>query len=123
MTTPVGGAAMREPVDSRPAAESGDNALSVHWDDSNMRSIYSNVCNVTGTREEIMLLFGVHQAWQRGVKEVRVQLQERVILSAYGAKRLSLLLTRVIREYENRYGPLPIEAADQAGLSERLPTG
>jgi Protein of unknown function (DUF3467) len=123
MTTPAGGAAMREPVENRPAAESGDNALSVHWDDANMRSIYSNVCHVTGTREEIMLLFGVHKAWQRGVKDVTVQLQERIIVSPYGAKRLNVLLSRVIREYENRYGPLPIEAGEQAGLSERLPTG
>jgi hypothetical protein len=114
---------MSEPVENRPAAQPGDNGLSVHWDDANMRSTYANVSTVTGTREEIMLLFGVHQAWQRGVKDVRVQLQERIILSPYGAKRLNMLLSRMIRDYENRYGPLPIEAGEQAGLSERLPTG
>jgi hypothetical protein len=114
---------MSERSENRPAAQSGDGALSVRWDDSNMRSQYSNVCNVTGTREEIILLFGVHQAWQSGVKEVTVQLQDRIILSPYAAKRLNLLLNRVIREYENRYGPLPIEAGEQGGLSERLPTG
>jgi hypothetical protein len=88
-----------------------------------MRSEYSNVCNVTGTREEIILLFGVHQVWQPGVKEVRVQLQERVILNPHAAKRLNLLLTRAIREYESRYGTLPVEATEQGGVAERLPTG
>jgi hypothetical protein len=94
--------------------------LNVHWDDTNMKSLYSNVCNVTGTREEIIVLFGVHQAWQSGVKDVTVQLQERIILSPYGAKRLNLLLTRALREYESRYGPLDIEATGVPGGS--LPT-
>jgi hypothetical protein len=114
---------MSEPVESRPGSQAGDNAMSVRWDDSAMRSNYSNVCNVAGTREEITLLFGVHQAWQRGVKDVTVHLQERIILNPYAAKRLNVLLNRVIREYENRYGPLPLETAEQGGLSERLPTG
>jgi hypothetical protein len=98
-----------------------DGGLSIRWDDSNMRSTYSNVCNVTGTREELVLLFGVHQAWKPGVKEVAVQLQERIILSPYAAKRLNLLLTRLLREYESRYGALHIEAT--AGPAESLPIG
>jgi len=114
---------MADPAENRSAAQSGDNALSVRWDDSNMRSNYSNVCNVTGTREEITLLFGVHQAWRRGVKEVTVNLQERIILNPHAAKRLDVLLNRVIREYETRYGPLHLDATDHGGLSERLPTG
>ena len=35
----------------------------IRWDDSNMRSVYANVCNVAGTREEIVILFGMNQAW------------------------------------------------------------
>jgi hypothetical protein len=57
------------------------------------------------------------------VKEVTVQLQDRIILSPYGAKRLNLLLSRVIREYESRYGTLNIEASEQRGLGGGLPTG
>ena len=112
---------MKEPMEKRTAASTGDNEVNVHWDDANMRSSYSNVCNVTGTREELVLLFGVHQAWQSGAKEVKVQLQERIILSPYAAKRLNVLLTRLLQEYEKRYGSLQIEAT--AGPSESLPTG
>ena len=36
----------------------------IDWDDSKMSTTYANVCNVLGTREEIMLLFGANQAWQ-----------------------------------------------------------
>ena len=100
--------------------QTNEGGVSIRWDDSNMRSTYSNVCNVTGTREELVLLFGVHQAWQSGVKEVTVQLQERIILSPYAAKRLNVLLSRLLREYESRYGALNIETS--AGPPESLPT-
>jgi hypothetical protein len=86
-----------------------------------MRSNYANVCNVAGTREEIVLLFGVNQAWNSGQKELVVQLLEKVILSPFAAKRLNLLLTRVLREFESRYGQLQIEAGDSLP-AEPLPT-
>jgi hypothetical protein len=110
----------RERSSDRPAAEGG---IRVRWDDANMRSQYSNVCNVTGTREEIVLLFGINQSWNSAQKELVVQLLEKVILSPFAAKRLNLLLTRVLREYESRYGQLQIEAGDQAPPAEQLPTG
>ena len=49
----------------------------IKWDDSNMRSAYANVCNVSSTREEVLLVFGLNQAWNRGKKEVAIQLTER----------------------------------------------
>lgn len=80
------------------------------WDDSNMRSGYANVCNVTSTREEVVLLFGMNQAWNRGQKEVTIQLTDRIIISPYAAKRLTMLLDGVVREYEKRFGALNVEA-------------
>ena len=84
--------------------------LKISWDDSNMRSIYANVCNVAGTREEIVLLFGMNQAWHAGQKEVKVQLTDRIVVSPYAAKRLSILLQNVIRDYESKFGALQFEA-------------
>lgn len=81
------------------------------WDDSNMKSSYANVCNVTSTREEVVMLFGVNQAWNRGQKEVTIQLTDRIIISPYAAKRLSMLLQGVVSEYEKRFGTLNVEAA------------
>ena len=87
-----------------------------------MRSAYANVCNVNGTREEIVLLFGVSQSWNSAQRELVVQLLDRIILSPFAAKRLNLLLTRVLREYESRYGQLQIEVGGQPQPSEPLPT-
>ncbi len=78
------------------------------WDDANMRSVYSNVANVAGGREEIVLLFGMNQSWHAGQKEVKVQLTDRVVLSPFAAKRLSLLLNNVVNDYESRYGKLEV---------------
>jgi hypothetical protein len=74
-----------------------------------MRSVYANVCNVAGTREEIVLLFGMNQAWHAGQKEVKVQLTDRIVVSPFAAKRLSILLNNVIRDYESRYGVMEVE--------------
>ncbi len=85
--------------------------LTIKWDDTNMKSSYSNVCNVASTREEVVLLFGINQAWHAGQKEMTVQLTDRLILSPFAAKRLSTLLANVLREHEARFGALPADAA------------
>lgn len=81
----------------------------IKWDDSGMKSSYANVCNVTSTREEVVMLFGINQAWNRGQKEVTIQLTDRIIVSPFAAKRLALLLDGVVKEYEKRFGVLNVE--------------
>lgn len=78
------------------------------WDDSKMNTSYANVCNVLGTREEIMLLFGANQQWRTGQKEVTVLLSDRIVLNPYAAKRLYRMLEQGLKEYESRYGELRI---------------
>ena len=81
----------------------------IKWDDSQMRSTYANVCNVSSTREEMVLMFGINQAWNAAQRELTVQLTERVIMSPYAAKRLQAVLSNVVREYETRWGAMDIE--------------
>jgi len=87
----------------------GMDGTRIKWDDANMKSSYANVCNVTSTREEVVMLFGVNQAWNRGQREVTIQLTDRIIVSPYAAKRLTLLLDGVVKEYEKRFGTLSVE--------------
>jgi len=93
------------------ASEQPAGQLQVKWDDTNMKSSYANVCNVASTREEMVLMFGVNQAWHAGQKEVTVQLADRIILSPHAAKRLSILLTNVVKQYEDRFGQLNVDIA------------
>jgi hypothetical protein len=93
--------------DPQQGAKVPEQGTKVRWDDSQMKSSYANVCNVASTREEVVLLFGTNQAWHAGQKEIAVQLTDRVIMSPFAAKRLSILLDSVLKEYESRYGVLP----------------
>jgi hypothetical protein len=86
----------------------GPQQVKVRWDDSNMKSIYANVCNVAGTREEIVLLFGMNQAWHSGQSDVTIQLADRIVMSPFVAKRLAILLNNVTKDYESKYGALEI---------------
>lgn len=92
----------------------------IRWDDSNLKSSYANVCNVSSTREEVVLVFGINQAWERGQAELLVQLTDRIILSPFAAKRLAVLLNNVVREYESRFGELKI---DMRRPGEPAPSG
>ena len=88
----------------------------INWDDSQMTSSYANVCNAAGTREEVVLFFGISNPSQTGQPEVSVQLSQRVIMSPFAAKRMAALLNAVVKQYEERWGQLG-EAPGQAATT------
>ena len=92
------------------AAQPAPGETRIFWDDTNMRSAYANVANVAGTREEIVLLFGMNQAWHAGQKDIKIQLIDRIVMSPFAAKRLAVLLNQALRDYETRYGTLDVGA-------------
>lgn len=80
----------------------------IKWNDTNMQSTYANVCNVMGTREEIMVLFGSNTNWQGNQDEVEVALSQRILLTPYAAKRLQIMLDMGLKEYEKRFGEIKL---------------
>ena len=99
-------------ADMKPAAPNKPTTgPTVRFDDSEVTNTYANVCNVSSSREEVVLVFGLNDAWERDVSEVRVKLNSRVILSAFAAKRLSLLLNSVVHQYEARFGAMDVGIA------------
>jgi hypothetical protein len=91
---------------TEPKKETAGQAPKINWDDTHMKSTYANVCNVASTREEIAVFFGLNQAWNATQKEVSIELSDRILLSPFAAKRLSLLLNNVLKQYEERYGQI-----------------
>jgi hypothetical protein len=59
-------------------------------------------------REEVVLSFGVNQNWELtgGQDELEIQLEHRIILSPFAAKRLQEVLTKLVKDYEVRYGEM-----------------
>jgi len=79
------------------------------WDDSKMETTYSNAVNASSTREEVSIFFGTNQTWNASQDgTLKIELTDRIVLNPYAAKRLSVLLSGVIGEYEKRFGELPL---------------
>jgi hypothetical protein len=83
----------------------------LRWDDQKMVTSFANVVNIQSTREQVDLFFGTNQTWNAAnEKTLTIELSNRIILSPFAAKRLSLALNGVMREYEARHGQLDVEA-------------
>jgi hypothetical protein len=83
----------------------------VHWDQSQMRTEFANVINVVSTREEFSVLFGMNSTLSLAdPKGFEVKLSNRIVLTAFAAKRLAILLADRVAEYERRHGALDIGA-------------
>ncbi len=98
----------KQTADSQTEAQ-GQTEPKVIWDDSEMVSSYANVVNATSTREEFMVFFGVNQTWNPAQAEVAIKLTNRIVMSPFAAKRLSLILANVLREYEANFGTIPLD--------------
>jgi hypothetical protein len=59
---------------------------------------------VSSPREEVLLAFGVNSLWDRGQANIKIQLTNRIALNPFAAKRLATVLSRVVTEYESRFG-------------------
>lgn len=95
--------------DKKPAGRSLPQQQTLKFNSANLKSSYCNMCNATSTREEVVLNFGVNQNWDQPSTrptELEVELHHRVILSPFAAKRLSVALTKLVHDYEQRYGDL-----------------
>jgi hypothetical protein len=88
------------------AGEQPGQQVKVRWNTQHLKSSYANFCNATSTREEVVLNFGVNQNWERTPQDMDIELEHRIVLSPFAAKRLNQLLSKLIGEYETRYGEL-----------------
>jgi hypothetical protein len=91
------------------------------WDDSKVFTAYANIAQVKASREEIMILFGAGRTAEADEKELRVQLNERIILNPFAAKRLAIQLNNAIREYESKFGYLDGKTVVQEKLEPTPP--
>ncbi len=99
-------AAETETAPAEPAALA---APRIRLDESNAKLSYANFFNVSSTREETALLFGMIQVSAKPGEEIVIQVSDRVILTPHAAKRLHAMLGQVVTQYESRFGRLSEE--------------
>ena len=91
------------------SAPQGGTRQTLRFRTENLKSSYCNMCNATSTREEVVLNFGLNENWDQPTAKpdvLEVDLQHRIVLSPFAAKRLSEALGKLVADYEARYGKL-----------------
>ncbi len=96
---------------SKPAALSAPPRIRL--EEANAKLSYANFFNVSSTREETALMFGMIQASANPREEIAIQVSDRVVITPLAAKRLQTMLGQVLSQYESRFGPLRDEAASR----------
>ncbi len=93
-----------------PLERAGQRNSTIDWSDENLVTTFANVVNIQGTREQIEFFLGTNRSWATDKEgAVKVDLTNRIIMTPYAAKRLHMILTGVLREYEGRHGVLKVD--------------
>ncbi|KPK86129.1 MAG: hypothetical protein AMJ81_02000 [Phycisphaerae bacterium SM23_33] len=109
------GNAEDKPIEEQVREQTGQRQIRIRVDERNMRTGYANAFRTNGTAEEVMLDFGLNllnpvgQQQQQEQPEIIFQVNERVIMNYYSAKRLAITLSQLIRRHEERFGELELD--------------
>ena len=74
-------------------------------DESKAVSCYANFCRVTGSPEELIVDFGMN-AQPMGSNDQPVEIQQRIVLNFYTAKRLLHALHVSVQRHEEVFGAI-----------------
>jgi hypothetical protein len=117
------GAPSEKPIDQQAREQTGQQQIRLHIDERGMKTSYANAFRTNGTAEEVMLDFGLNlinpAAQQQGQPEIIFQVNDRVIMNYYSAKRLAITLGQVIRRHEEQFGELELDVAKRSKAGGR----
>ena len=74
-------------------------------DETKAVSCYANFCRVTGSPEELIVDFGMNSQ-PMGSNDKPVEIQQRIVLNFYTAKRLLHALHVSVRRHEEVFGEI-----------------
>ena len=86
-----------EPVKTESAA--------IKCDSSRTTACYANFCRVTGTPEELIIDFGLNTQ-PMGVPTEPIEINERIVMNYYTAKRMMAALQMSLQRHEAAFGKL-----------------
>jgi len=116
MTDQVGVAPSDQPLASGDQVDKPRVQLRV--DDRERPTEYVNAFLTIVTAEEILLDVGVNAASAvgtgQGPPRLDLKLSSRLAMNYFTAKRLAISLSRIIREYESRFGDIELDLAKRS---------
>ena len=114
----ITGSSSNKAVEQQAREETGQRQIRLAVDERNMKTSYANAFRTNGTAEEVMLDFGLNLVTpadqQETQPQVVFQVNERVIMNYYSAKRLAVTLSQLIRRHEEQFGELEMDVAKRS---------
>lgn len=89
-------------------------------DESKAHSCYANFCRVTGSPEEVIIDFGMN-AYPMGPNARPVEVNQRIIVNFFTAKRLLGALYQTIQRHEEVFGPIEVDVQKRVRPREAAP--
>lgn len=96
------------------AREQTGQQVQLRIDERNMSTSYANAYRANGTAEEVMLDFGlnlVRPGDNPQAPGITFQVNDRIIMNYYSAKRLAITLSQLVRRHEEQFGELELDVA------------
>lgn len=94
--------------------QTGQKRIRVTIDERNLQTNYVSGFRPTMTAEEVILDFGLNLIRPTGNKEHPAELvfqaNNRLIMSYYSAKRLAIALGQIVRQFEQQFGEIELNA-------------
>jgi hypothetical protein len=91
----------------------GTQEVLLRVDERNLKTTYANAFRTNATAEEVLLDFGLNllapPSKEGGQPDIIFQVNERIILNYFQAKRLALALGQLIRRHEEQFGELELD--------------
>jgi len=106
-----------KPIEEQAREQTGQRQIRVGVDERNMLVSYANAFRTGPTAEEVILDFGLNlvnparSEQQQQQPDVIFQVNQRVILNYYTAKRLAITLSQLIRRHEEQFGELELDVS------------
>ena len=104
-----------ENLEQQAAEQAGQQQVRVRIDERDLNTSYANAFRTHARAEEVILDFGlnsVNQATaQQANPEITFNIDQRVIMNYYSAKRLAITLGQLIRQHEDNFGELELDIA------------
>jgi len=109
-------------VEDQAREQTGQQQVRLRMDERNMRTAYANAFRANATAEEVMMDFGLNllspgtaaaaaAGGQQAQPEIIFQVNDRVIMNYYSAKRLAITLSQLIRRHEEQFGELELDVS------------
>jgi len=105
----------QDPVEAQAREQTGQQQVRLRINERDMKTSYANAFRSNGTAEEVMLDFGLNVLMPtsdpQSQPEIIFQVNNRVILNYYSAKRLAITLSQLIRRHEQQFGELELDVS------------